>query len=111
MKGNIVVNAERLVSVLKEMAVCKACQLGTLQLFKKSAKSACTKLVQAVLSNDGAYQVRSGKSGGEFSTYCFASAISIDMGKVVAYEVGCNSCRECTLYGNKLREEITEEEH
>ena len=38
-KGNIVVNAERLVSVLKEMAVCKACQLGTLQLFKKSAKN------------------------------------------------------------------------
>ena len=38
-KGNIVVNAERLVSVLKEMAVCKACQLGTLQLFKKSANN------------------------------------------------------------------------
>ena len=65
--------------------------------------------MHAVLSYDGAYQVRSGKSGGGFSPYCFETAISIDMGKVVAYEVGCNSCRECTLYGNKLREkEITE---
>ena len=76
---------------------------------KNLRKTACTKLVHAVLSYDGAYQVRSGKSGGGFSPYCFESAIFIDMGKVVAYEVGCNSCRECTLYGNKLREkEITE---
>ena len=224
-KGNIVMNAERLVSVMKEMAVCKVCQLGSLQLFEKSARLSCaqymmircdkcfeyqyfwtvdgkskskifvgpvdripkrnsmmissvlggrliglgesklklyhaaldilppparsgfadiqrelllaseyvakqgmdnarygledllglnddTKLVHAVVSYDGAYQIRSGKSGGGFSPYCFASAISTDTGKVVAYEVGCNTCRECTLYENKLREkEITEEEH
>ena len=36
--------------------------------------------------------MRSGKSGGRFSRYCFASAISVDSGKVLSYEVACNSC-------------------
>ena len=49
---------------------------------------------------------------GGFRRYAFASALSDDTGKVLSYEVGCNSCKPCILYANKLRDnEITEEEH
>ena len=46
-----------------------------------------TKYVTAVWTFDGAYQQRSGKSGGGFSRYCFAAAIIAETGKVVSYGV------------------------
>ena len=50
-----------------------------------------TNCIRAVASYDGAYQIRSKKAGGDFSPYCFASAKSIDTGKVLAYEVACTA--------------------
>ena len=71
-----------------------------------------TNCVHAVVSYDSAYQIRSKKGGGGYSPHCFASAISVDTGKVVAYDVACNNCRVCNMYASKLREnEMTEEEH
>ncbi|KAI6654474.1 hypothetical protein LOD99_870 [Oopsacas minuta] len=68
--------------------------------------------VHIVASYDGAYQIRNKKSGGGFSPYCYASAIAVGTGKVVAYDVACNSCKQCTIYANKLRDNaITTEEH
>ena len=55
-----------------------------------------TNCVHAIASYDAAYQMRSGKSGGGFSRYCFASLMSVDTSKVLSYEVSCNSCRTCT---------------
>ena len=70
-----------------------------------------TNCVHAVASYDGAYQMRTGKSGGGFSRYCFAFAISVDTGKVLAYDVSCNSCVACHTHENKRRNnEIAEEE-
>ena len=71
-----------------------------------------TNSVHAVVSYDGAYQIRSKKGGGGYSPYCFAAAISVDTAKVVAYDVACNTCRQCNMYASKLRDnEITEKEH
>ena len=68
--------------------------------------------VHAVVSYDGAYQIRSKKYGGGYSPYCFASEISVETGKVLAYDVACNTCRQCNLHANKLRDhEMTEDEH
>ena len=73
--------------------------------------SLLTNCVHAMLSYDGAYQIRS-KKGGGYSPYCFACAISVDTGNVAAYDVACNNCRSCNRYTCKLREnEMTEEEH
>ena len=47
-------------------------------------------------SYDGAYQRRSSKNSGGFSRYCYSSLIDMQTGKVVAYEVACNSCPRCT---------------
>ena len=67
--------------------------------------------VSTVASFDGAYQMRSGKSGGGFSRFCFGAAISVDIAKVVAYRIACNFCSLCTQYQNKKRTQlITEEE-
>ena len=71
-----------------------------------------TNCVHAEVSYDGAYQIRSKKGGGGYSPYCFAAAISVETGKVISYDVACNSCRKCNLYASKLRDqEITEEGH
>ena len=71
-----------------------------------------TNCVHGVVSFDGAYQIRSKKGGGGYSPYCFAAAISVDTGMVVAYDVACNNCRQCNMYSSKFREnEITEDEH
>ena len=45
------------------------------------------KYVEVIGTFDGAYQQRSGKSGGGFSRYCFAAAISSETGKVLSYGV------------------------
>ena len=71
-----------------------------------------TQYVSTVGSYDGAYQQRSGKSGGGFSRYCFAAAVIADTGKVVAYDVACNSCNICSMLANKLqRTQISKEDH
>ena len=51
--------------------------------------------VRAVVSFDGTYQMRTGKSGGGFSRYCFAAAICISTAKVIAYGIASNSCKLC----------------
>ena len=56
------------------------------------------------VSYDGAYQKRTGKGGGGFARYCFASAISIETGKVLSFEVACNGCRYCVEKQQALRE-------
>ena len=62
-----------------------------------------TNCVHTVASYDGADQMRFGLSAGGFSRYCFASAISVITGKVIAYDVACNSCRFCVDWENRLR--------
>ena len=45
-----------------------------------------------------------GKSGGGFSRCCVACAISVESGKVLSYEIACNSCRFCVEKQQALRE-------
>ena len=59
-------------------------------------------LIYIIASFDGPYQKRSTKSGGGYSRYCFGSVISMFHGKVLAYDVGCNSCSACTRFQNLL---------
>ena len=61
-----------------------------------------TGLVHAVGSFDGAYQKRSEKAGGGISRYCFASVISSQTSKVLAYEVACNNCSICNQHSDAL---------
>ena len=61
-------------------------------------------LIHEMASFDGAYQKRSTKGGGGYSRYCFWSVISMAMGKILAYEVACNSCRECTRIANMIED-------
>ena len=58
--------------------------------------------VHAIASYDGSYQQRSGKSGGGFSRYCFAAAISTNNGQVLSYGIAPNSCKLCNEYENLL---------
>ena len=81
-----------------------------LRLLHKTPSS--SQYVTAIGTFDGAYQQRSGKSGGGFSRYCFAAAIIAETGKVVSYGVACNSCSYCVTLKNKLRDSlITLEEY
>ena len=59
--------------------------------------------LKTMVSYDGSYQQRSGKSGGGFSKYCFAAAISVLTGKVISYGIACNSCSQCSEYSNRFR--------
>ena len=36
-----------------------------------------------------------GGTGGVFSRYCVGCAISVETGKVLNYEIACNSCKMC----------------
>ena len=68
--------------------------------------------IHCVASYDGAYQLRSGKSGGGFSRYCLSSAISVDSGKVLSYDVACNSCPGCNEFELKLnKNQISESDY
>ena len=68
--------------------------------------------VKTIVSFDGAYQMRSGKSGGGFSRYCFGAAISVHTAKVVSYGIACNSCKQCNEHRNMRRNgSISEEEY
>ena len=99
-------------------------QVGVEQVARESIDRARIKLdslfkpvssnnrVHCVASYDGAYQLRSGKSGGGFSKYCFSSAISIDSGKVLSYDVASNSCPCCNELEIKLnRKQISESDY
>lgn len=68
--------------------------------------------VSIVASYNVATQTRCGNSGVGHSRYAFASAISIDTGKVVSYGDACNSCiMVCSKYENDLRDDrISKEE-
>ena len=44
------------------------------------------------------------KKGGGFSRYCIACAISVETGKVLSYEIACNSCKLCIEKQQALRE-------
>ena len=59
--------------------------------------------VHITASYDGAYQKRSSKIGGGFSRFCFVSLIDMSTGKVVCYDVACNSCPKCTDLRHQLR--------
>ena len=59
-------------------------------------------LIHDIASFDGPYKKQSTKGGGGYSRYCFASVVSMTTGKVLAYEVACNSCSECTRHANML---------
>ena len=66
-------------------------------------------LLKTIVSFDGSYQQRPGKSGGGFSRYCFGAAISVETAKVLSYDVACNSCSHCTRHENLFRSKaITE---
>ena len=65
-----------------------------------------SQFVTTVGTFDGAYQQRSGKSGGGFSRYCFAAAIIAVSGKVLPYGVACNSCAYCVELNNRLRDSL-----
>ena len=61
-------------------------------------------LLPVEVSYDGAYQRRGGSKGGGHSRYCFPSAISTESGKVLDFEIACNSCRQCTEKQQALKE-------
>ena len=67
--------------------------------------------IHEIASFDGAYQKRSTKGGGGYSRYCIGSVISMTLGKILAYEVACNSCRECTRLANMVENNTTEKEN
>ena len=78
--------------------------MGVNQLRAMRCVDESCQYVHIVGTFDGAYQQRSGKSGGGFSRYCFASAIAAETGKVLSYGVACNSCALCNTLDNKLRD-------
>ena len=51
---------------------------------------------------DGAYQQRSGKSGGGFSRCAYSACIIAETGKVISYGIACNSCTVCTRINNRF---------
>ena len=80
-----------------------SCIRAALELRKKH-NSADSEFLEVTVSYDGAYQKRGGKSGGGFSRYCVACAISVETGKVLSYEIACNSCKLCIEKQQALRE-------
>ena len=64
-----------------------------------------TKCVHVIAGYDGTYQSKTS------SRYCFASALSTETKKVLAYDVACNSCSRCISYENKkFANSITEKD-
>ena len=63
-----------------------------------------SEFLEVTVSYDGAYQKRGGKSGCGFSRYCVVCAISVETGKVLKYEIACNSCKMCIEKKLALRE-------
>ena len=93
-----------------EMAV-RSCKRAVQKLRSIHGKSG-DEFLNVPVSYDGAYQKRTGKGGGGFARYCFASAISIETGQVLSFEVACNGCRYCVEKQQALREKrITVEDY
>ena len=68
--------------------------------------------IHCIASYDGAYQIISGKFGGGFSRICFSSAIYVDSGKVLSYDVARNSCPGCNEFQLKLnKKQISESDY
>ena len=80
-----------------------SCFRAALELREKHNTAECD-FLEVTVSYDGAYQKRGGKSGGGFSRYCIACAISVETGKVLSYEIACNSCKLCIEKQQALRE-------
>ena len=110
-KGNFTMAQTDLLLVAK--AVAEDSMLKAVnQLRAIHSVDSTSKYVKIIGTFDGAYQQRSGKSGGGFSRYCFAAAISAETGKVLSYGVACNSCAYCNAMDNQLRDsQISPEEH
>ena len=60
--------------------------------------------LKTTVSYDGAYQQRPTKFGGGYAHYCFAAVISVETGKVLKYDIACNSCRLCVEKQQALRD-------
>ena len=76
---------------------------AALELRKKHHTSD-SEFLEVTVSYDGAYQKRGGKSGCGFFRYCVACAISVETGKVLNYEIACNSCKKCIEKQQALKE-------
>ena len=61
-----------------------------------------TKCVHSPISFDGAYSKATKPSIG--SKYCFASAVANATGKVVAYKMASNRCKQCTHFQSQFEE-------
>ena len=96
------VEAERELIVAAEYIAEKSMKRAVNELKSHAECQFDGKYVHAIASYDGSYQQRSGKSGGGFSRYCFAAAISANTGKVLSYGIASNSCKLCNEYENLL---------
>ena len=88
--------------VSMEMAV-RGCNRGAKKLRDLYGKSREVFLNVSV-SYDGAHQKRTGKGGGGFGRYCFASAISIETGEDLSFGFACNGCRHCVEKQEALKD-------
>ena len=98
--------AEAYILQAAEFVATRHMDMAKVELENLLGSNEDTQLVHAVGSFDGSYQQRSGKAGGGFSRYCFASVISSDTSKVLGYEVACNSCSVCTHHLNELNDKV-----
>ena len=88
--------------VSMEMAV-RSCNRAAQKLRDIHGKSS-EEILQVPVSYDGAYQKRTGKGGGGFARYCFTSAISIETGEVLSFEIACNGCKYCVEKQEALKD-------
>ena len=79
-----------------------SCMRAALEVREKH-NTADSEFLEVTVSYDGAYQKKGGKSGGGFFRYCVACAISVETGKVLNYEIACNSCKLCIEKQQALR--------
>ena len=78
--------------------------MGAALELRKKHNTADSEFLEVTVSYNGAYQKRGGKAGGGLSRYCIACAISVETGKVLSYEIACNSCRLCIEKQQALKE-------
>ena len=61
--------------------IAKQSCMRAAQELREKHNTADSEFLDVTVSYDGTYQKRGGKSGGGFSRYCFASAISVKVEK------------------------------
>lgn len=76
------------------------------ELMIKVGVDANTQYVHFPVSFDGAYSKAADLSIG--SKYCFASAVATETGKVVAYRMAYNRCKQCDVFESKFAKENVE---